>query len=190
MAGDPAAIRTLAREALDPLFGFVLYRVSGDRHLAEEVVQETLLQAIQRVAAYDPERGGDRIYAWLTGLARNEIRRARAPMHRSVSLDTLWERMDRELLDVFTRLDSEPLGDEVLEREETRTMVNATMSQLPSHYRAALEAKYLDGRSVRDIAQSLGLSEKAVESQLGRARQAFRAAFTSLARNLGIEPAL
>ena len=190
LAGDPAAIRTLAREALDPLFGFVLYRVSGDRHLAEEVVQETLLQAIQRVETYDPERGGDRIYAWLTGLARNEIRRARGSTHRSVSLDTLWERMDRELLDVFTRLDSEPLGDEVLEREETRTMVNATMSQLPSHYRAALEAKYLDGHSVREIAQSLGLTEKAVESQLGRARQAFRAAFTSLARNLGIEPAL
>jgi RNA polymerase sigma-70 factor (ECF subfamily) len=68
-------------------------------------------------------------------------------------------------------------------------MVNATMSQLPPHYRAALEAKYVEGLSVRDIARALGLSEKAAESQLGRAREAFRAAFTALSRNLGIEPA-
>lgn len=190
LAGDAEAIRDLAREALGPLYGFVLYRVGGDRQMCEEVVQETLLQAIRRIAAYDPGRSDGAVHAWLTGLARNEIRRMRGASRKALSLDQLWERMDRELLEVYARLDSEPLGADVLEREETRTMVNATMSQLPPHYRTALEKKYVDGLSVREIARSLELSEKAAESQLGRAREAFRAAFTALSRNLGIEPAL
>ncbi len=59
-------------------------------------------------------------------------------------------------------------------------MVNATMAQLPAKYREALEAKYVAGKSVRDIAAALRISEKAVESQLTRARKAFRATFTAL----------
>ncbi len=79
-------------------------------------------------------------------------------------------------------------SDDVLRREETREMVGATMSQLPRHYREALEAKYVAGKSVRDIAAALAISEKAVESQLTRARKAFRATFVALARNLNVEP--
>ena len=190
LGGDPGAVRLLADEALAPLYGFVLYRVDGDRHLAEEVVQETLLQGIKRLASYDPARGGDRVFGWLSGLARNEIRRLRRPSHRSVSLDALWERMDHELLAVFAKLEQAPFGQDVLERKETRTVVNATMSQLPAQYRAALEAKYVSGLSTREIAGRLAITEKAVESQLGRARKAFRATFLALTRNLGAEPSL
>ena len=71
--------------------------------------------------------------------------------------------------------------------EETRQMVSATMSQLPEKYRAALEAKYLKGNSVRDIAATTGQSEKAMESLLTRAREAFRETFLSLTRNLSLD---
>jgi RNA polymerase sigma-70 factor (ECF subfamily) len=96
--------------------------------------------------------------------------------------------MDQELRSVYARLESEPFDDELLRREETREMVNATMSQLPSHYRDALEAKYVAGQSVRDIATAWNMTEKAIESRLTRARKAFRAAFLALARNLTLEP--
>ena len=65
-------------------------------------------------------------------------------------------------------------------------MVNAAMSQLPPRYGEALEAKYLHGRTVRQIAQLWRTSEKAVESVLGRARAAFRATFLALAKNLNV----
>ena len=48
--------------------------------------------------------------------------------------------MDQELLAIYSRLEAEPLADEVLRREETRELVNATMSQLAPQYREALEA--------------------------------------------------
>ena len=184
LAGDEDAVRRLADAALGPLWSFCLYRVGGNRHTCEEVVQETLLRALRDLAKYDPVRSEGCIFGWITGLARNEIRRRRTQTSRDRSLEALWERMDAELLDVFRKLDGGPLPDAVLEREETRTMVNAAMAQLPPHYREALEAKYVAGRSVRDIAAALGLTEKAVESQLTRAREAFRGTFTALARQL------
>ncbi len=188
MAGDAEAIARLAARAIAPLYRFCLYRVGRKGHLCEEVVQETLLRAIRDLASYEPARAEGNIFPWLTGLARNEIRRALAGEEATTSLETLWARMDQELRDVYARLESQPLGDEVLRREETREMVGATMSQLPSHYRDALEAKYLAGKSVRDMAAASNTSEKAVESLLGRARKAFRATFVALARNLGLEP--
>jgi RNA polymerase sigma-70 factor (ECF subfamily) len=187
LAGDGDAVTALAEAVLQPLYAFCLYRVGRNRHLCEEVVQETLVRAIRDLDRYEPERAGNNIFPWLTGLARNEIHRVLQRERAAVSLEALWERVDRELLDVFARLDSEPMADDVLVREETCELVNMTMSQLPPHYREALEAKYVDGKSVRDLAAVWRTSEKAVESQLTRARKAFRATFLTLSRNLRTE---
>lgn len=185
-AGDPTAVALLADVAVGPLYAFCLYRVGRDRHVCEEVVQETLVRAIGQLGSYDPARAGGQIFGWLTGIARNEIRRALARgrgVGVAASLDALWDRIDRELLAVYARLDDGAFGDELLARTETRQMVNATMSQLPPHYQAALEAKYVRGQSVREMASAGRVSEKAIESQLTRARDAFRATFLLLTRN-------
>jgi RNA polymerase sigma-70 factor (ECF subfamily) len=184
LAGHAGAVQALADAVLQPLFGFCFYRVGRNRHLCEEVVQETLVRALRDLEHYEPTRSGNNIFPWLTGLARNEIQRALAHEKHAVSLEILWARMDHDLQALFARLECEPFGDEVLRREETCELVNATMAQLPPHYRDALEAKYVAGKSVRDIADLLNVSEKAVESQLTRARKAFRATFLALCRNL------
>ena len=54
------------------------------------------------------------------------------------------------------------------------------LDHLPLRYGNALEWKYLKGKSVRQIAMRLGLSPKAAESLLGRARSAFRDGFAEL----------
>jgi RNA polymerase sigma factor (sigma-70 family) len=187
LSGNLAAVQLLADAALQSLYSFCLYRVAGNRHLCEEVVQETLVQALRRLEQYDPHRAQGNIFPWLTGLARNEIHRMLSWERSAMSLEALWARMDRELLAVFARLDSEPFAGELLAREETRELVNATMSQLPPHYREALEAKYVTGQSVGDMARTRSISEKAVESQLSRARNAFRETFLALSRNLRAE---
>ena len=187
LRGDGAAVQLLADGLLEPLYRFCQYRVGRNRHLCEEVVQETLVRALRDLDHYDPPRANNNIFPWVTGLARNEIHRVLNRERVSVSLEALWAKMDRELLSLYARLDSEPFADEVLLREETRQLVNATMSQLPPHYREALEAKYVTGKSVRDLAAVWDTTEKAVESQLTRARKAFRATFLALTRNLGAE---
>jgi RNA polymerase sigma-70 factor (ECF subfamily) len=187
-SGDTSAVEALADAAIEPLYRFCFYRVGCDPHLTEEVVQETLVRAIRELEKYDPARSGGNVLPWLSGLARNEIRRVLGRESATVSLQLVWDKLDDELRDVYARLQSAPLDDNVLDREDTRQMVNATMAQLPSHYREALEAKYVSGRTIRDMAQAWKMSEKAVESLLTRARRAFRATFTALAQSPGLEP--
>jgi RNA polymerase sigma-70 factor (ECF subfamily) len=188
LLGQADAVQTMTDALLEPLFAFCLYRVGRNRHLCEEVVQETLLRALAELANYDPARSDNNLFPWLTGLARNEIHRVLVREKAGRSLETLWAHVDRELLAVLARLEAEPLADDLLRREETCELVNATMAQLPPHYREALEAKYVKGKSVRDLASAWRTTEKAVESQLTRARKAFRATFLALSRGLGAEP--
>ncbi len=180
-------MRQLADETIAPLFRFCFYRVGGDHHLCEEVVQETLLAAIGRLHAYQPDRSDGEVFPWLTGLARNEIRRVLRREKQTAGLTEFWRRMDEQLLSLYAMLETEPFSDDLLARAETRSMVNATMSQLPIHYSRALEAKYVLGHSVCQLAADAGTTEKAAESLLARARRAFRETFRALTTNLHLD---
>jgi RNA polymerase sigma-70 factor (ECF subfamily) len=186
LGGDEEAAAELALAAMTPLYRFCLYRLGRDEHLCEDVVQETLLRAIDDLDRYEPQRCGNDVFPWLTGLARNEIRRALSA-RKSINLEALWNNMDKQLLQLYADLESQPFAEDVLRREETREMVNAAMAQLPPQYGQALEAKYLQGRSVAQIAELWRTSEKAIESLLSRARAAFRATFLTLAKGLSVE---
>src|SRR5204862_7873960 len=111
-----------------------------NQHLCEEVVQETMLKAMRALKSYEPARANNNIFPWLTGLARNEIQRLLSREKAASSLQSLWLKMDQELSAIYSRLEAEPLPDEVLQRQETRELVNATMSQIAPHYREALES--------------------------------------------------
>ena len=65
-------------------------------------------------------------------------------------------------------------------QREIGEFVRATLQQLPGRYATALEMKYVNGNSVVEIARELGLSEKATESLLTRARKAFKEGFNTL----------
>ncbi len=180
LRGEQLAVEALAAATIGPLYRFCFHRLGANSHLTEEVVQETLIRAIRDLEKYDPARAKGNILSWLTGLARNEIRRALGNEGEALNFQTLWDRLDEDLRTIYSRIESEPIASDVLDREETRDMVNATMAQLPAKYREALEAKYVAGKSIRDIAAAWRMSEKAVESQLTRARKAFRATFAAL----------
>jgi RNA polymerase sigma factor (sigma-70 family) len=139
--GDGDALDQLVADSLEPLFRFCFYRLGRNHHLCEEVVQETLVRAITDLSHYEPQRSGNEVFPWLTGLARNEIRRALSDEPATASLESLWERMDEDLREILGRLESTRFDDKVLECVETREMVNVTMSQLPPRYRQALESK-------------------------------------------------
>jgi RNA polymerase sigma-70 factor, ECF subfamily len=184
LRGDETAVKILLQQVLQPLYSFCLYRVGKNQHWCEEVVQETMLRALRDLKNYEPPRAQNNIFPWLTGLARNEIQRVLAREKATASLQTLWANLDQELLGLYAKLEAEPFDKETLEREETRELVNATMAQLPDHYRETLEEKYLHGKSQREMAERHQQTEKAIESQLTRARNAFRVTFLALSRHL------
>lgn len=181
-AGDGAALERFYEAHVDALYAHVFYRVGRDPALAEDVVQETFLEALSALDAYDPARGS--VATWLALLSRNVVRRHLKAHRRSDELVEMWARIDAALAAIFDALDAAPLSDEVIARDETRELVNMTFAELPERYRQLLERKYVAGESMDDIASSLGVSPDAAKSLLARARRAFRATFQTLSRTL------
>jgi RNA polymerase sigma-70 factor (ECF subfamily) len=181
LAGERAAAEVLLSEHLDPLYQFVHWRLGDDVHGVEDLVQDTFLAALQKMDGFD---GRSSLHTWLCGIAKNKIRgarRIRAPR----SLQDALEEADPEIDRILAEVAREPLPDHVLERKETRELVGATLSSLPSEYARALVEKYVEGLSVSQIAKSRGKGEKAVESLLTRARTAFARVFELLAKKRG-----
>jgi len=176
--GDAGAVGRFYDQHVDGLYAFVFYRVGRDAALAEDVVQETFTLAIEKRGDYDPARGA--VSSWLCTLSRNVIRDAMRAHRRGDELSETWERIDHSLAQVFAALAEQPLPGEVLEREETRDLVNMTIAHLPEQYRVVLAKKYVDGASLESVAGELGLSVEAAKSLLARARKAFRDTFATL----------
>jgi len=184
LAGDRDTFQELFDDHFDPLYRFALTRLDFDDDLAHEVVQATMCIAIEKIDTY---RGEAALFSWLCSCCRSQIsahfrHRKRTP----VQLDLLEEQPEiRAVLDALAAGQLTP--EEGLRLEETRRLVHLTLDHLPPSYGRALEWKYLEGLSVKDIAGRLGLSPKAAESVLTRARDAFRTGFAALCKGLSGE---
>lgn len=183
--GEAGAADELLARTLDDVYAFVHHRVGADRARAEDVVQETFLTGLERIASY---AGDASLATWLCGIARNKLHAARrddARGGRARSLEDALASADPEIDRILAEVAREEIPEALLEREETRTLVGATLSSLPPEYRRALLAKYVDGASVDEIAVREKKSAKAAESTLTRARVAFARVFELLAKRRG-----
>ena len=183
-ARESHAIEQWFEAFADGLYTYAFYRVERDEQTAADVVQETFLEALGRIERYDPERGT--MAAWLTTLSRNHIARALKAKGRLAAAGQ-GQALDAELRAWFERLTTEPLPPEVLERSETKDLVQMTLASIPGNYRMVLVLRYHRGLSLRDIATRARKSEGAVKVLLHRARQAFRETFSRLVDDHGWE---
>jgi len=171
----------LFEEHVDALYEFVHYRVGGDRALAEDVVQDTFVIAIEKLAGF---QGGSSLRTWLCGIARNLIRAGRRK-RRAASLPDLLEGADDRIFELLEEIERTELPEWVLQRRETAALVGATLSSLPPDYRHALLQKYVEELSVADMGAANGRGTKATESLLTRARVAFARVFALLSGGAG-----
>lgn len=166
----------------DAVYTFIYYRIGKDPELAADITQDTFVTALSKIAEYQQERG--EMLPWLTYIARNNIRKTMRRQARYTTAGDLWERIDQRLITAFSALAEEPLPDELLQRQETAELVRMALSNLPGRYQRALEQRYYQQRSLKDIAETESLTEGAVKSLLHRARGAFQAAFTTIAKTI------
>ena len=178
---ERGAADELLERHLNGLYEFVHYRVGGDRHRAEDVVQDTFVAALEGIGGFD---GRSDLHGWLCGIARNKLRSERRRA-RPRSLEEVLETADPEIDLILAEVARSPLPETVLERRQTKELVGAALSSLPPEYKRSLLAKYVDGASVADIARTSGKSTKAAESTLTRARVAFARVFELLAKGRG-----
>ncbi len=177
-SGDPGALEQFYEAHVDGLYGFVYQRLAGERALVEDIVQETFLDALDHLENFDPSRGP--MLVWLCVRSRNIMRKHLKVHRRSATLAQCAEPLDTSLAQSFRALDSAPLSDEVIEREETRALVHATIEHLPDRYQTLLTRKYMRDESLATLAADFEISEQAAKSLLARARRAFRQTFVTL----------
>ena len=183
--GDEKALEEFYETYFSRLYRFVFYRVGRDHHHSEEVIHDTFMEAVEKAGQYNPARGS--VESWLITLSRNRIRSINALMTRPHEYEKSWSMADGELESLFADMDRNNLPEAALESEYLRTLVGAIMGSIPQEYSNLLEMKYILNLSVRDISQAVHKTEKAVESQLTRARNAFREAFKSMASVPAVE---
>jgi RNA polymerase sigma-70 factor, ECF subfamily len=174
LQGDERAFRQFFNSYFPRLYRFAVPRLGGDPDAAKEVVQATLVKAMRNLANY---RGDAALFSWLCQICRRQIVdyvRAQKRHSDRIVLVEDGDEMRAVLESVAAPASAQPAHG--YSTEETRRLVQSVLDRLPNRYGDALEWKYIEGRSVDEIAQALGIGPTAAQSLLARARIAFREA--------------
>ncbi len=161
------------REHGDAMWAFAMSRL-GDRHRAEEAVQETLLAACRawREGAYRGESG---VRSWLLGILRHKASDIRRKQSR---------RRERSLPELAPEYDERGMwcagpgswgareGSERL--EEVRTALHGCLHRIPTHLAEAFVLREVHGKDASVICAALGISRENLWVRLHRARTALR----------------
>ena len=161
-AGNEEAFREFHRRYFDRLFRLALVLTRGDQATAGDVLQDTLCRVVQHARRFDDEEA---FWCWLVAVTRSAARDAGRKQRRYVALLEDYARR-------WLPLQPQPGNEDDKRLDELTTQC---LDELNAADRALVEGKYLARQSVRDLAERADLTEKAVESRLGRLRQYLRA---------------
>jgi RNA polymerase sigma-70 factor (ECF subfamily) len=158
--GDAAAFDAIFRAWYGPLVG-TAERMLRDRAVAEELVQDVMLELWRRRESLAPEGSPQ---AYLFQATRNRV--LNHLRHRRIE-----ERSEPEL-----RVESAPESppDAGLGEQELEVAIHAAVRALPDRCREVFELSRVHGLRYAEIATALGISVKTVEAQMGKALRLLR----------------
>jgi RNA polymerase sigma-70 factor, ECF subfamily len=157
---DRKATADFVERYADPVFAYVRRRVWPRLDVTEDLVQETFLAAWQNLPSY---RGESSVRSWLLGIARHKVE------------DYYRRRLQEcELPEDGAEPSAIPFIEDRLDGKKRERKISEVLADLPGPYAVALLWRYMENRSVREMALMSGKTEKAMERLLARARQSFR----------------
>ena len=158
---------TTYRETVSDLYAYLARRTGGNRELSEDIVQESFLRALQ---SWNRRGVPDSPPAWLKRVAQNILIDY---VRRSKWIDKSAIRPEAGAVDP-------PAADPLKSLK-----IFSAISSLGRKTAGIIEAFYYDGKSVREIAKDMEISERAVEGQLRRARRSLKSLLPDLRSNGG-----
>lgn len=161
VAGQQRAHRELMRRYKDPVFRLISNSI-GDQHEALDLLQDTFVSAFSAIDRYDPGRP---FKWWISRIALNKCRdwarrRAVRSFFTFARPIEAAEEYESELPNPYRQAEGKT---ELLQVEKA-------LSQLPHNLREILVLRGVEELSQTETASALGISEKAVETRLYRAR--------------------
>jgi len=148
-----------------PLTKFIIKRVSGDSEAKEEVLSATMVAAWR---SWNTFRHKSSYFTWLCRISLNKIADY---YHDQVNASS---KLVVPMIDAIANIDNKSLSpEESLALKELRGSVNDCLNLLPAKKRRLLQFRFWYDMSYSQIAKILGISERAVEGQLYRAKHEF-----------------
>jgi len=169
---DQQAWQSFFEAYAEPLFLYLYHRTS-DRHAAEDLRQETFIEAMRSVRNYRREAS---LFSWLCGIAKHKSAGYLRKNRREITSGDIGNAAGagREAVVAGSGgLGRQTLVEDLGGLAETRSLVVETLWTLAEDYRKALVLRYVEGLGVGQVAYRIGRSYKATESLLSRARDAF-----------------
>jgi RNA polymerase sigma-70 factor (ECF subfamily) len=158
VAGDQMAFATLVMRYHAPLLGYLYRLVSGDRPLAEDLVQETLLRVLRQGRCPAELRFKPWLYTIATNLARDHFKSA--GVRRREHCGEMEE-------DALQRVADNAPGPEVsVLAAEQGGEVREALDQLSEEYRVVIVLRFYQGFTLHEIAQALQIPLGTVKSRL------------------------
>jgi RNA polymerase sigma-70 factor (ECF subfamily) len=182
-AGSEDALGMLYDRYVDAVYA-AASRLTSDRHIAEEVVQETFLALWNRAELFDPKIGS--LAAWLHTIARNRtVDRLRAagrrpnliPLSSAAGEDEQAGAALDRLVAAGTviggaRVGNGPEGE--LAATELRQLLRDALAELPEAERTAIVLAYREELTQTEIAERLGWPLGTVKTRTRRALRRMR----------------
>jgi RNA polymerase sigma factor (sigma-70 family) len=153
VAGDETALGELYDEYSPVVYGLAA-RVTRDWAAAEDITQEVFVRVWEHPQAFDPARG-----TWRGWLATMTHRRAVDWVRRSAV-------RHRRAADAPAPQPPAPDPEEVAVADTVAKSVQAAVDDLPAAQRDAILLAYFDGKTYRQVAETLGIPEGTAKSRL------------------------
>lgn len=166
LAGDEQAFHRLAVKYQSAIYSLILSYVRNPDD-AQEIMQDVFLKAYQGLSSL---RRSERFRFWLYQLARNQCQD--------------WKRKNQAEFQQLTdkTADGAYPADELLILRETLAKIMQAIDELPETEKRILKERYLDDSSYAEMQAKHGLSYKALNMRLLRAKQKVRARVEKLDR--------
>jgi len=178
--GEVAAFEPLVRRHEQKIVR-VARRITGNHEDAEDVAQDTLLQAFKHLGSF---RGDSRFSTWLTRIAVNmALMKVRSRKIQVMSFDNGAETGNGQVVREIQ--DKKPTVEQQCLRQELQFILVEMIGQLGPRYRTVFHLRNMEDLSIAETAEILGLSASVVKSRLMRARLQLR---KSLNRRLRRRP--
>lgn len=180
------AISRLFREFGPRIYALAL-RITGSASEAEDVVQETFLQAYRRWETFEGRaNAGTWLYTIATRAARRRFRRRKDGTTRRSRMKSFTDLSPMRSEGVVDLAIDRARPADALMRSEARAIVQGAILRLPEAYRVPLVLKDILELPVEECAETLGLKVDTVKTRIHRARLALR---EQLADGLRTRPA-
>jgi RNA polymerase sigma-70 factor (ECF subfamily) len=168
--GEKRAFGELVERYQGRLINFV-YRSTGDRERAEDLVQETFIRVYRHLHRFDQSKKFSTwVYTIASNLAKNELRnRSRNPLVLFQTIKRNWDADQRPL----EWEDNTYRPDDLFRTRHLRQMVEAAVAELPEHHRTVFMLREMEGKTYEEISEITGVNLGTVKSRLNRARNNF-----------------